>query len=166
MWGILTFGAVSMPHHAHASSGVPQSMSLPSVLAEGDIRLYQRIFELQEDGNWTSADKLIKRLDNDVLLGHVLYQRYMHPTKYRSKYKELKAWMAKYADHPSAGVIYKLAKRRRPSNWKRPAPPQRMKSSGIAQVRPSYKRIHIPSRKLSTAERRKARSLRYRETSA
>ncbi|MDC1213842.1 transglycosylase SLT domain-containing protein [Rhodospirillales bacterium] len=162
MWGILTFGVVVVPHHAYASSDASQPMSLPNVLAEADIRLYQRIFELQKDGNWTSADKLIKRLDDAILLGHVLYQRYMHPTKYRSKYKELKAWMAKYADHPNASVIYILAKRRRPSNWKRPEPPQRMKASGVVQVRPSFKRIHIPSRKLSMAERREARNLRKR----
>ena len=47
-------------------------------------------------------------------MGHVMAQRYLHPTKYRSRYKELKAWMAKYADHPDAPRLYKLAKRRQP----------------------------------------------------
>ncbi len=161
-WMILMFGVIAMPDHAFASSADTQSVTLPSVLQEDDIRLYQRIFELQADGNWTAADKLIKRLDNDILLGHVLYQRYMHPTKYRSKYKELKAWMAKYADHPNAGIIYKLAQRRRPSNWKRPAPPVQMKASGIVQARASFKRVHVPGKARSVAERRQARNLRHR----
>jgi len=160
--GILMFGAVSWPHPATASSEASQSVTLPSVLGEEDIRLYQRIFELQEDGNWRAADKLIKRLDDDILMGHVLYQRYMHPTKYRSQYKELKAWMAEYADHPKASVIYTLAKRRRPSNWKRPAPPEVMKASGIVRARPTFKRVHVPSRALSSSQRREARNLRHR----
>jgi soluble lytic murein transglycosylase len=46
----------------------------------------------------------------------------MHPTKYRSRYVELKKWMAAYADHPGARRVYELAMRRKPSNWR---PPQR-----------------------------------------
>ena len=60
-----------------------QAAGLPAVISDEDIRLYQRIFEVQEYGDWQTADGLIARLENDVLLGHVLYQRYMHPTKYR-----------------------------------------------------------------------------------
>ena len=60
-----------------------QAAGLPAVISDEDIRLYKRIFEVQEDGDWQTADGLIARLENDVLLGHVLYQRYMHPTKYR-----------------------------------------------------------------------------------
>ena len=59
---------------------------LPRILNDDDIRLYQRIFDVQEDGDWKTADKLIERLSDPVLMGHVLFQRYMHPTKNRSKY--------------------------------------------------------------------------------
>ncbi|WP_150002471.1 lytic transglycosylase domain-containing protein [Iodidimonas gelatinilytica] len=55
---------------------------------------------------------LIKELENPILMGHVLFQRYMHPTAYRSRYAELRDWMAAYADHPDATRIYKLAKKR------------------------------------------------------
>jgi len=85
----------------------------------------------------------------------------MHPTKYRSKYKELKDWMAAYADHPSAGTIYKLALRRRPANWKRPAPPDVLPDAGVLQYRPSFQRIHIPGKSRSSSDKRKARSLRH-----
>ena len=37
---------------------------------------------------------MIKNIKNPVLLGHVYAQRFLHPTKYRSKYLELKKpWM-------------------------------------------------------------------------
>jgi len=136
-----------------------QMQALPNVLSDEDIRLYQRIFEVQEDGDWKTADKLIARLESDVLLGHVLYQRYMHPTKYRSKYKELKDWMASYADLPEADTIYKLALKRRPSNWRMPDKPVRVVPSGALQVRVSFNRIHVPGKSLSVSDRRKARSL-------
>lgn len=98
--------------------------SLPTLLSREDADRYGRIFELQEDGNWRQADRLIKQLSDDVLMGHVLFQRYMHPTAYRSKYLELKDWMEKYADHPGAKRIYKLAIRRRPHNYKYPQRPR------------------------------------------
>ncbi len=93
-----------------------------SVLNEADKARYARIFELQEDGNWKSADKEIAAIENDILMGYVLYQRYMHPTGYRSSYDELKRWMAYYADHPEASEVYSLAMKRRPKNA---SPPQR-----------------------------------------
>lgn len=130
------------------------------ILSVKDVAHYRDIFRYQDDGSWKRADALIKKLDNDLLMGHVLYQRYMHPTAYRSKYKELKNWMAKYADHPDAGRVYKLAQRRRPSNWKRPVPPKRLKDAGELQYHPTFKPIHIPAKRLSAANKRKARSLR------
>ncbi|WNK01643.1 lytic transglycosylase domain-containing protein [Thalassospiraceae bacterium LMO-JJ14] len=162
--GILMAVSVDVPS-ASAQPRMPgnealSASALPQILGDEDIRLYQRIFELQEDGNWKTADQLIKRLSDPILMGHVLYQRYMHPTKYRSKYKELKDWMADYADHPSAGIIYKLALRRRPSNWRMPVPPKVMADAGVLLVRPSFQRIHVPGKTRSVAERRQARSLR------
>lgn len=130
------------------------------ILSPDDVARYRDIFRYQKDGSWKRADKLIKQLENDLLMGHVLYQRYMHPTAYRSKYKELKNWLAKYADHPDAGRVYKLAQRRRPSNWKRPAPPKRLREAGKLQYRPTFEPIHIPSKRLSTENKRKVRSIR------
>lgn len=164
--GIL-IGVSGTPSSGAAQPRMPMSAdiagsALPQILNDEDIRLYQRIFEVQESGDWKTADKLIDRLTDPVLMGHVLYQRYMHPTKYRSKYKELKDWMASYADHPGASTIYKLALRRRPANWKMPVPPKTVADAGVLQHRVGFKSIHIPGKARSTAERRKARSIRYR----
>ena len=94
------------------------------VLTPSDALAYRRIFERQQDGDWAAADKLIAKLDDRVLMGHVLYQRYMHPTAYRSAYHELRDWLSAYGDHPDAWRVYRLAKRRqgRASGPSRPVP--------------------------------------------
>jgi len=85
---------------------------IPSVLSDSDVKNYLRIFELQEQALWKQADKLIGKLDNPILMGHIQFQRYMHPTGYRSKFRELSAWLKKYNDHPNAWQIYRLARKR------------------------------------------------------
>ncbi len=81
--------------------------SIPNVLYKKDIENYQKIFSLQEKGRWTDADKVIKNIKNDVLMGYVLSQRYLSPY-YKTPFKEIKEWLNKYADHPNANEIYKL----------------------------------------------------------
>ena len=66
-----------------------RNWTLPSVLEEKDLSLYGQIFKLQEKGDWSAAKNLIKKLNNPLLMGHVSAQKYLHPTKYRSKYLEL-----------------------------------------------------------------------------
>jgi peptidoglycan lytic transglycosylase len=83
------------------------------ILSPADASLYHQVFSLQEDGNWAEADKLIGKISDPILMGHVKFQRYMHPTKYRSSFSELAAWMGAYADHPGASRVYSLALRRR-----------------------------------------------------
>jgi len=102
----------------------PGGVTLPSVLSQEDAGRYRKIFALQEKGSWARADREIKQLSDRVLMGHVLAQRYLHPTKYRSKYKELKSWLTQYADHHDAKQIYKLALKRRPANYNYPPKPK------------------------------------------
>jgi len=134
---------------------------LPAVLNAADVNHYQRIFAFQEKGDWRRADKEIAKLGDRVLMGHVLAQRYLHPTKYRSKYKELKTWLAQYNDHHYAKQLYKLALKRRPANWKYPTRPE----SGRALYRASSKstvQAKAPVKKLSRNDRRKV--YRYKIT--
>lgn len=77
-----------------------------------DAALYKTIFDHQNAGRWSDADKLLPQLTEDHLRGHVLYQRYMHPS-YKSAFPELQAWLAQYADLPGADRIYRLAEARR-----------------------------------------------------
>jgi len=165
-----TSSDVKLPSPYQAVSGYGRSfgrgIEMPQILSAEDAGLYRRIFEVQEGGNWRQADKLIGQLGDPVLLGHVLAQRYLHPTKYRSKYRELKDWLALYNDHPEAPRLYKLALRRKPGNWKMPKAPAR-----IAPVKKSTEAttesvagsgardsLRIPSKRLSTSGRSKVRN--------
>lgn len=96
-----------------------------ALLTAADRALYRQIFDLQNDGEWDAADALIAELDDPLLLGHVQFQRYMHPTAYRSSYAELAGWLERYAAHPGAVRVHRLALRRRPAEAAAPPVPQR-----------------------------------------
>lgn len=98
---------------------------LPRVLTQGDVTLYRKIFAEQEAGHWKTADKLIAKVQNKILLGHVKAQRYLHPTAYRSSWPELRDWLDAYADLPDANRIFGLATRRKPASAKAPKTPER-----------------------------------------
>ncbi|MDP2697353.1 MAG: lytic transglycosylase domain-containing protein [Thalassospira sp.] len=114
-------GFAPMPHAAQqeqAALDEPGTFNavtntIPQPLSTRDAELYQQIFAVQEQGRWDDADRLIARLSDNLLIGHVQAQRYLHPTAYRSRYSELRDWLAIYADHPQAPTIYKLALTRR-----------------------------------------------------
>lgn len=120
----IAFGLVAFALLAGGVAGAPAlaaGLAAPAaaaaaqddILPAADRATYTRIFEVQARGDWAEADRLIATLSDDVLMGHVLYQRYMHPTAYRSSYRELRGWLAAYADHPGADKIYRLAMKRR-----------------------------------------------------
>ena len=137
--------------------GDDAELAFPEPLTHREADLYREIFDLQEEGDWKAADALIGKLRDRLLMGHVLAQRYLHPTKYRSKYKELKAWMAVYADHPDAPRLYKLARHRQPKNWRAPkrpvtVPPLALTDNGAG--------IRVPGRRLGRADRRRVRDLK------
>jgi soluble lytic murein transglycosylase-like protein len=110
-----------------AKPGAAARLSL--ILNAADIERYRKIFVAQKRGRWKAAERLIGRLDDRILMGHVLAQRYLHPTKYRSRYGELAGWMKRYADHPDAKRIYRLARRRKPRRAKAPPRPRSFQGS-------------------------------------
>ena len=59
-------------------------------------------------------NKLKHQINNKILIGTLDADKYLHPTGWRSSYKELKDWLNKYHDHPDAYKIYRLALRRKP----------------------------------------------------
>lgn len=136
------------------------------VLDEKNLSLYKRIFAVQEAGRWRAADKLIKELTDQTLMGHVMAQRYLHPTKYRSRYKELRRWLLRYSDHPQAKRIYDLAVKRRPKNALNPQKPTGQYLSGAGYDATGYaSKVYAPKRRLSKEKARKAagytRKMRY-----
>ena len=116
-----------------ASRDPRHAAGLPPHLGARDVALYREIFALQERAEWERADGLIAQLNDPVLLGHVLYQRYMHPTGYRSRFEELSGWLELYADHPDAERVHDLALRRRPAGAPPPQGPVRGYLGGAGQ---------------------------------
>lgn len=100
-----------------ADDGSTLAYSFPEVLSDEDTSLYHAIFRQQNVGDWAGADKRIAKLSNDILVGHLLAERYLSNT-YRSNYAELKEWMQKYYDHPQADRIYRLAVKKAGGNSK------------------------------------------------
>ncbi len=93
------------------------------ILDDVDQEIYRRIFAVQESADWREADRLITRLRDPVLMGHVLAQRYLHPTGWISTFDELRTWLESWADHPDARRIHALALRRQPAGAAPPAAP-------------------------------------------
>ena len=80
-------------------------------VAQAEIKKYEQIFDLIEKGDFTAADKQVADLENPIILGHVLAEKYLH-AKYKSRVEELEDWLAMYSELPQAPRIYKLAKRK------------------------------------------------------
>ena len=122
------YGAVPQTALTDPTMLVPGDTPEPGLTAERplgmvDVSLYRQIFAAQEQGDFATADGLIRQLGDTVLMGHVLYQRYMHPDAYTSTYDELASWLAQYHDHAGASDVYDLAMRKRPSGAPSPVAP-------------------------------------------
>ena len=74
--------------------GSAGAQSLPEPLGAADVIQYKRLIELQKNGKMKQAIREMGRLKDPVLKGHLLAQRYLHPTAWRSSYKELSSWLA------------------------------------------------------------------------
>ena len=129
------FGAVALIGLSAATPAIAgntgHKTNLPKPLSATDSALYREIFDLQKRGAWGEAKKRFKRLGDKSLNSHVLYQRYMHPTKYRARYPELKRWLITFSSHPGAKRIYRLAQKRRPKITEKVPHPKLPKISGV-----------------------------------
>ena len=121
------------------------------VLASKDIKIYKEIFKIQNKPiknkkarDWKKIDVLIKKLDNKILLGNVYAERYLHPTGWRSSYKDLKTWLDKYNDHPDATRISRIALKRKPNNVRSPKAPTKGFLNGYGTFKPNALKPRFP----------------------
>ena len=124
--------ALSLAVPAAPAFAAGSMATAPAELNSADVAAYRRVFTLQDQALWKEADKEIAHIQDKSLMGHVLYQRYMHPTAYRATYAELKGWLDLYADHPDAQRVYELALKRRTAGSAAPKPPSKPNLDGIA----------------------------------
>jgi soluble lytic murein transglycosylase-like protein len=83
------------------------------ILSRADVVTYKDMFRAQRLGEHNRVSDLASKIDDPLLMGHVVAERLLHP-KTRTPYKDLKAWLKLYNDHPQAEKIYALANRRAP----------------------------------------------------
>jgi soluble lytic murein transglycosylase len=100
------------PRTVHHDPAVSSVTSLaPDYISARDRTLYQSILALQEHGDYAAVDAMLPRLDNKILVGHVLAQRYLDG-RYPGSREQLLSWLATYGDHPQAERIRQLAAQR------------------------------------------------------
>ncbi len=106
-------------------AGAPALAAPPKLdmLDAADAAGYAKIFALQDAGDLGGADRLIPKLKNKLLLGHVQFQRYMHPTAYTCRFAELRDWLLSYNDLPEAYRVFSLAMKRKPKSAAEPTRP-------------------------------------------
>ena len=130
-----------------------------NILNEEDLENYRKINFFQKQCKWKIANKYLFNIQNKILIGHILAQRYLHPNCYKSKYLELYFWLKKYNDHPQAKRIYRLAIRRMPQGYKspnKPSLPTNIKADKIDnQIKSKYK----SKNKLSSSQRTERQKL-------
>ena len=129
------------------------------MLSERDSALYQEIFALQEAGEIKNAATLISQVDDKLLMGHVLSQKYLHPTAWRSSFKELKTWLDYYNDHPAASRISWLAKKRKPAGAGAPNAPKKGYLNGIGNSELHSYRAKIPASSAGRISPRQTRAI-------
>ncbi len=134
--------------------------TLRAELSSADVGAYLRAFDLQERGQIGQAAGVISQIENPVLLGYVEFQKYMHPTAYRSSYSELRNWLASYNDLPEADRIHRLAERRQAGDTAGPQAPVRHAPPAFFGSDGSTRAATMPG--LSSEQRRAVSRLKSR----
>src|SRR5689334_23924829 len=111
--------AWAVPHAMHDG---PSEAVFPRPLRPNDAAMLQRIFAFQRRGNIPGAIKAIDEIENPLLLGGVLADRYQG-RYYKSTYSELLDWLGHYSDLPDAPAIHALLLSKLPKGAIPPAAP-------------------------------------------
>jgi soluble lytic murein transglycosylase-like protein len=94
----------------------------PRPLRPSDAAVMQRIFSLQHRGNMKDAERATNQLEDPLILGTVLADRYLSRFR-KSTLAELTDWLTQYRDLPEAAAIYSLLLAKLPKGATPPAAP-------------------------------------------
>ncbi len=81
------------------------------LISPQDVTIYKKAFRAVEVADFDKADDLQSDLGNNIILGHLLAAKYLHPD-YKAQFSELQQWLQEYSDLPQASRIYNLAARK------------------------------------------------------
>ena len=135
-----------------------------AVFTDKQRAIYKEIFDLQKADKFSEADKKIKKLTNDILVGHVLAERYLESDKYISSYKELTTWLKRYSDHPQAKRVYALMLRKKPDSAQVAIDKPKVKSllSGSLGTSSNQHKSYKSTKNRNTVQQDAVRSLSYK----
>lgn len=105
------------PHAGAAGTAFPQP------LQPTDAALMRRIFAYQARGNIPEAIRSASALDDNLLLGTALADRYLGHY-HRSSFEELSDWLSRYPELPDAAAIHALLLARAPKGATLPPAPR------------------------------------------
>jgi soluble lytic murein transglycosylase len=97
-------------------------VAFPQPLKPGDVALMRQIFAFQAAGNIPEAVRSSSELENPLLLGTVLADRYLGRF-HRSTADELSDWLARYSDLPDATSVHALLLAKLPNRASAPPAP-------------------------------------------
>ena len=66
----------------YSINAIGNDLNIPKPLNANDENLYRRVFELQTEGKFKEAEKLLQKIENNILIGRVKAQKFLHPTGY------------------------------------------------------------------------------------
>jgi hypothetical protein len=102
--------------------GASGGVALPQPLSPSDVVLVRRIFVAQSRGDLALASRATAELENPLLLGHILADRFLGP-HHRSSVPELTDWLGRFGSQPDATAIYALLLQRLPKGVASPSAP-------------------------------------------
>ncbi len=102
--------------------GASDGVALPRPLSPSDAVLVRRIFVAQARGDIATASRNTGELENPLLLGSILADRYLGAF-HRSTAAELTDWLDRFGDQPDASAIHTLLLRRLPKGVAAPPAP-------------------------------------------
>jgi soluble lytic murein transglycosylase len=117
-------------------------VALPQPLSPSEAAQVRRIFSLQGNNSVAEAARETERLQNDLLLGPILADRYLRG---RPTAAELGAWLIRFGDQSEAPTIRGLLERLAPTAAATPTAdpppsPHRTARHGAAEPRPLFVR--------------------------
>ncbi|MDI2090961.1 lytic transglycosylase domain-containing protein [Commensalibacter oyaizuii] len=90
----------------HFTSGANGNVRFPRPLDALDARRIRHIFDLQRQGDFTTAQSETIQISDNLLLGDILAERYLNP-KFTPNTGQLKLWLKNFPDYADSSAIIK-----------------------------------------------------------
>ena len=141
---------------AYAAPRVAQraapEVAFPQPLTPSDVALMRRIFAFQAAGNIPEAVRSSSELENPLLLGTLLADRYLGRF-HRSTADELSDWLSRYSDLPDATSVHALLLVKLPNRASAPPAPDAAAPGRFSEPDPGTRKISTRLATISSAIR-------------